>query len=79
MEIEETKPELALVSSFVTKVNHELIKVESHNDPEVTPWKTSTSIPSMKKAKVSLTRLTDKIIRKYTKDTEIENFNCSDK
>ena len=79
MEIEETKPEFTLVSSFVTKVNHELIKVESHNDPEVvTSLKTKTSIPSMKKAVVSLPRLTDKIIRKYTKDTEIENLNCSD-
>ena len=68
MEIEETKPEFTLVSSFVTKVNHELIKVESHNDPEVTP--------SMKKAEVSLTRLTDQIIRKYTKDcSELEISN----
>ena len=61
MEFEETKPEFT-TSSFVAKVNHEIIKVESND----------SRVPLTKLAVVSLPKLSDKIIKKYTKETEIE-------
>ena len=71
MEIEETKLELTKCS-FVTEVNHEIIKVESNNlKPE------SQQIPTMKTAKVCLTKLSDKVIKSYTKVPEMQKFNSS--
>ena len=73
IDIEETKPE-PTDFGFVTKVNYEIIKVESV-ESNIDPNERS-DIPPMKKVVLSLPKLSDKIIQKYTKNTEVENFNC---
>ena len=75
IDIEETKPELT-DSGLVTKVNLEIIKIEPNNDPHerVIGWMPRSDIPLMKKAVVSLPKLSDKTIKKYTKDSEKENW-----
>ena len=59
IDIEETKPELT-DSGLVTKVNHEIIKIETSNPTN----------PLMKKAAVSLQKLSDKTIKKYAKESD---------